>query len=53
MGLQPTGRDENYMRRHPRESGGPLLLRCTMDSRFRGNDVIFWVAQARRDFAVP
>ena len=27
------------MRRHPRESGGPLLVRNTMDSRFRGNDV--------------
>jgi hypothetical protein len=41
MGFRPTGRDEIYMRRHPRESGGPLLLRRTMDSRFRGNEVIF------------
>jgi hypothetical protein len=51
MGLQPTGRDENYMRRHPRESGGPLLLLCTMDSRFRGNDVIF-ESEARNDTAL-
>ena len=29
------------MRRHPRESGGPLLVRKRVDSRFRGNDVIF------------
>jgi hypothetical protein len=29
------------MSRHPRESGGPLLVRNTMDSRIRGNDVIF------------
>ena len=36
----PTRGNENQ-RRHPRESGGPFLARNTMDSRFRGNDVIF------------
>ena len=41
MGLRPTQRDENEARRHPRESGGPWLVSNPMDSRFRGNDVIF------------
>jgi len=36
------------MRRRPRESGGPLLVRNTMDSRFRGNDVNVTLARARR-----
>jgi hypothetical protein len=53
MGLQPAKASKHHPRRHPRESGGPFSFRNTMDSRFRGNDVIFWVAQARRDFAVP
>ena len=39
MGLRPTETDQNQLRCHPRESGGPLLVRSTMDSRFRGNDV--------------
>jgi hypothetical protein len=41
MGLQPTRANENHPRRHPRESGGPFSVRNTMDSRLRGNDVIF------------
>jgi hypothetical protein len=41
MGLQPTRANENDPRRHPRESGGPFSVRNTMDSRLRGNDVIF------------
>jgi hypothetical protein len=41
MGLQPTRANENHPRRHSRESGGPFSVRNTMDSRFRGNDVIF------------
>jgi hypothetical protein len=41
MGLRPTPRNENYIRRRPRESGGPLVVRNTMDSRFRANDVVF------------
>jgi hypothetical protein len=41
MGPWPTQRDENQARRHPRESGGPWLVSNPMDSRFRGNDVIF------------
>ena len=41
MGLRPTQRDENRARRHPREGGGPWLVSNPMDSRFRGNDVIF------------
>jgi len=41
MGSRPTQRDENQARRHPRESGGPWLVSNPMDSRFRGNDVIF------------
>jgi len=42
MGLRPTQRNENYLRRYPRESGGrPLLVRKRTDARFRGNDVIF------------
>jgi hypothetical protein len=41
MGLPPTRRNENHPRRHPRESGGPFSVRNRMDSRFRGNDVIF------------
>jgi len=36
MGLRPTQRDENHMRCHPREGGGP-----PGDSRLRGNDVTF------------
>ena len=48
MSLWPTRGNENQ-HRHPRESGGPLLVRNTMDSRspafaedkFRGNDVFF------------
>jgi hypothetical protein len=36
----PPRGNENQ-RRHPRESGGPLLVRNTMDSRFPGNDVFF------------
>jgi hypothetical protein len=39
MGLWPTQRNENHRRRHPREGGGPLLVRNRVDSRFRGNDV--------------
>ena len=38
MGLWPTRGDENQVRR-PRESRGPIV--SPMDSRFRGNDVIF------------
>jgi hypothetical protein len=38
MGLRPTRGNENQ-RRHPREGGGPFFT--PMDSRFRGNDVIF------------
>jgi len=38
--IGPTQRNENHVRRHPRESGGPLLVRSAMDSRVRGNDVI-------------
>ena len=45
MGLRPTQRNENYLRRHLRESGGPLLVRKGIDARFRGNDVIFERAQ--------
>jgi hypothetical protein len=41
MGLRPTQRDENQARRHPRESGGPWSVSNPMDSRFRGNDLIF------------
>ena len=41
MSLRPTQRNENHNRRRPRENGGPSLVRETMDSRFRGNDVIF------------
>jgi len=41
MGLRPAQCEENQVRRHPRESGGPLLVRTRMDSHFRGNDVIF------------
>ena len=41
MSLRPTRRDENHAPRHPRENGGPWLVSNTMDSRFRGNDVIF------------
>jgi len=41
MGLSPTQRDENHAPRHPSESGSSLLVANTMDSRFRGNDVIF------------
>jgi len=41
MGPWPTQRDENQARCHPRESGGPCLVSNPMDSRFRGNDVIF------------
>ena len=37
MGLWPTQRNENHLRRRPRESGDP----APVDSRFRGNDVIF------------
>ncbi len=40
MGLQPTRRNENRPRGHPRESGGPSSVRNTMDSRLRGNDVL-------------
>jgi len=41
MGLHLTRANENYPRRHPRESGGPFSAPNTMDSRLRGNDVIF------------
>jgi hypothetical protein len=42
MGLRPTHqRNENHICRRPRKCGGPSLVRNTMDSRFRGNDVIF------------
>jgi hypothetical protein len=41
MVLWPAQGDENHARRHPRESGGPLLVSNTMDSRFCGGDVIF------------
>ena len=41
MGPWPAQRDENHARRHPRESGGPWLVSNPVDSRFRGNDVIF------------
>ena len=40
MGLWPTRGNENR-RCRPREGGDPLLVRNTMDSRFRGNDVSF------------
>ena len=40
MSLWPTRGNENQ-RCHPRESGGPLLVRNTMDSRGRGNEVFF------------
>jgi hypothetical protein len=40
MSLWPTRGNENQ-HRHPRESGGPLLVRNTMDSRGRGNEVFF------------
>ena len=36
--------------RHPRESGGPLLVQNTMDSRFRGNDVIFERVRCKLSF---
>jgi hypothetical protein len=29
------------MRRRPRESGGPLVVSKSVDSRLRGNDAIF------------
>jgi hypothetical protein len=51
MGLQPDGKDENQMRRYPPRKRGPWLLRCTMDFRFRGNDVIFG-SGARNDIAL-
>ena len=41
MGLRPTRANEKYPRRHPRESGGPFSAWNAMDSRLRGNDVIF------------
>ncbi len=41
MGVQPTRPNENRARRHPRESGGPFSVWNPMDSRLRGNDVIF------------
>ena len=41
MGLRPTQRNEEHNRRRLRESGGPALVRETMDSRFRGNDADF------------
>ena len=41
MGLPPTRANENHPRRHPREKEGPFSVRNTMDSRLRGNDVIF------------
>jgi hypothetical protein len=47
MGLWPPRADENQTRRPP-ESGGPLGVGTTMDSRFRGNDtrrVILWSAE--------
>jgi hypothetical protein len=50
MGLWPTQRNENHIPRHPRESGGPLLVRNTMDSRFSGNDVIF--ERAKREISL-
>jgi hypothetical protein len=40
MGLWPTRANENRRPRRPRESGGPLLVRNTMDYRLRGNDEI-------------
>jgi hypothetical protein len=55
MGLRPIQRDENHMRRHPRERGGPLLVSKTMDSRLRGNDVIFersWGYEGSRQLQV-
>jgi len=39
MGLWPTRSNENQ--RRPRESGDPFSVRNTMDSRLRGNDVVF------------
>jgi len=41
MGLPPTRANEKHPCRHPSESGGPLSLRNTMDSRFRRNAVLF------------
>ena len=40
MGPQPTQTSEHDVPRDPGE-GGALLIRTTMDSRFRGNDAIF------------
>jgi hypothetical protein len=48
MGLPPTRANENHPCRHPRESGGPFSIRNTMDSRLRGNDVIFGGAGVHR-----
>jgi len=45
MGFRRTQRNESRLCRHPRESGGPSLDWNTMDSRFRGNDVILERAQ--------
>jgi hypothetical protein len=50
MGLRPARRNENHPRRHPRESGGPFSVRNTMDSRFRGNDVIFGGAAGDEEY---
>jgi len=41
MGLRLTQRDESHAPRHRRKSRGPLLVPDTMDSRFRGDDVVF------------
>ncbi len=43
MGRWPLRTNENRLSRRPRESGGPLFVRDTMDSRLRGND------ESRRD----
>jgi len=46
MRLRPTHqRNEDRLCRRPRKSGRPSLVRDTMDSRFRGNDVIFEKAE--------
>jgi len=48
MGLPPTRANENHPSRQPRERGGPLSIRNTMDSRFRGEDVNFGGAGVHR-----
>jgi hypothetical protein len=51
MGLRPTRANDKHSRRHPRESGGPFSARNTMDSRLRGNDVIFAGLHSKRGLA--